>query len=470
MYPHEGSGESAQPINYLQPLPSAVPPMGQGSGHAAPDADAIHANEAHSSFDPRPRDSGVLGKLGFGRGGADQADHSASRSGGRLRRMRLPNRPLFLGDLLAGVASIVLFFASFAPFVSYDSAKLTDDLKKNDLSTWFSAWSAQTFMAPLTWFVVLAALLVLAISAHRYFRGDNDVRVLTFTLPQLQLVFALFSAMTLIGFAASRKSVLFGADFAAVVGKIPATTAFDTRLSFSFGGYLMLLAALVAIVGAVLNVLNIERTVLPRTAKPVSPPRGAPRTDNPFYAAATPTSGPGAHSQPYDAPVSGQPRSAPYEAPSSGQPLPDRYGSADQPSSGVPSQYGGLDSTRQYGGQFGAGDGDGNPYGSASGAGQYGSGDTGAGQFGAPPWDATRQQSPDSAWPAPQVEATQLYGQMPPEQQRYEPNPASEEPPPYEQTQYNPSAYEPEQPDGQDYGQHSRRQNPPGTVYGRPPS
>ena len=512
MYPHEGSGEPAQPTNWLEPLPPAIPPMGQASGHAVPAEDQYRPRS-----EARPRESGVLGKLGFGRGGSDQADQSATPPHSRRPKVNLPNRPLLLGDLLAGVAAIVLFLASFTPFVSYDSAKLTDDLKKNDLSTWFTAWSTQTFMAPLTWFVVLAALMVLAITAHKYFRG-NEARFLTFTLPQLQLVFALFSAVTLIGYAVSRKSVIFGADYSAAVGKVPATTAFDTRLSFSFGGYLMLLMALLAVAGAVLNVLGIERVVLPRPAKPETPPRGAPRTDSPFYGAAVPTSGPGAHAnhfdapvsaQPrstYDAPVSGQPRAA-YDSPVSGQPLPDRPVAGDRPSSGVPSQYGAADgatslygsvdgATSLYGGanpgsgagtgagQYGAADSAPAQYGSQYGAAdnspaqhgsQYGAADSApaqqGGQYGEPQWDATRQQGADSSWPAPQVQPTQLYGQLPQEPQRYEPTPGAREPGPYEQTQYDPSQYDAEpQPEDQGYGQHSRRQNPPGTVYGRPPS
>jgi len=390
MYPHEGSGESAQPTNYLQPLPPAIPPAHHG-GHAAPDI-----GSAQSAPPERPRDSGVLGKLGFGRS-ASNADPPERRGPSGS----MPHRPLLLGDLLAAAASILLFLASFAPFVSYDSAKLTDDLKKLDLSTWFTAWSAQTFMAPLTWFVVLSALLVAAISALRYLRG-SDREVLTFSLPQLQLVLSLFAAVTLIGYAASRKSVLFGADYAAVVGKAPATTAFDTRLSLSFGGYLMLLAALVAVVGALLNVLGVERVVLPRPAKQTPAPRPAPRTDSPFYGAAAPTSGSGAHAQP------------------------DPYG----PVSGMPSP-----------------------------------------PQNAPQWDATQPWDSGNApsWETAQPERTALYGQVPDDPPSYQPNPVPYEP----RTQpYEPTAV-PREPDpltDPSYGEQSRRQNPPGTVYGRPPN
>jgi hypothetical protein len=334
MYPHEGSGESVQPTNYLQPLPSATPeqnrpPASYGQrpptdahqdfsappvspahpGYAAqpgypakpgypaePVSPAHQGYAAQSAYPGQPVSpaqpeypaqpaAGTLGRLGFDN--ATDDDEPADR------RASVPSRPLLLGDLLAGAASLVLFFASFTPFVSYDNAKLTADLEKLGLSTWFTAWSGQTFMAPLTWFAILSALAVVAISAVRYLRG-GDRRLLTFTLPQLQLVLAVFSAITLIGYAASRKSVLFGADYAAVIGKAQATTAFDTRLSLSFGGYVMLVAALVAVAGAALNVLGIERVLLPRAPKPAPAPRSAPRTDSPFYGSASPTSGPGA--------------------------------------------------------------------------------------------------------------------------------------------------------------------------------
>lgn len=298
MYPHEGSGESVQPTNYLQPLPSATPhqhaaPASYGqtpASQAQPDLPAepnypAQQDPPQPGYPPAQPAAGTLGRLGFNSAAPDEEPPARPGS--------LPARPLLLGDLLAGVAAVVLFLASFTPFVSYDNAKLTTDLEKLGLSTWFTAWSGQTFMAPLTWFAILAALAVVAISAVRYLRG-SDRKLLTFTLPQLQLVLAAFSAITLIGYAASRKSVLFGADFAAEVGKAQATTAFDTRFSLSFGGYLMLVAALVAVAGAVLNVLGVERVVLPRAPKPVPAPRTAPRTDSPFYGAASPTSGSGA--------------------------------------------------------------------------------------------------------------------------------------------------------------------------------
>src|SRR5215207_642095 len=432
MYPHEGSGESAPPANYLQPLPPAVPPNTYG-GHGAPDSQA-----AHSRADERPRESGLLGKLGFhGRSGAEPDGDSTSR---RRQRGTVPGRPLILGDLLAGIGALLVVLASLAPFVSYDSAKLTDDLAKNGLSTWFSAWSTQTFMAPLTWFIVIAAMLVVAISALRYLRsGDEERRILTFSLPQLQLVLALFPAVTLIGYAASRKSVLFGADYAAVVGKVPATTAFDTRLSLAFGGYLMVFGALVALAGAVLNLLDVTPVVWPRPAKPAPVPRGAPRTDSPFYGSAGPTSGPGAHAPVSGQPVSGQPVSG---YPASGQP----FGTPEQPLSGDPDRQ------------------------------RYGA---------APEWEATQQwggSAPPTWGDPPRAESTQLYGQVSdqplygrgpdqpsygegpdqpsygegPDQPWYEPNPTSE--PRSDDQEY-----------GQEYGQHSRRQNPPGTVYGRPP-
>jgi len=369
-----------------------------------------------------PGTPGTLGKLGFGGATSDEEPPA---------RPKAPGRPLFLGDLLAGAGSLLLFLASFLPFVSYDNAKLTTDLEKLGLSTWFTAWSGQTFMAPLTWFAVLAALGVVAISGHRYVRG-NGLTVLSFSLPQLQLVFAAFPAVVLIGYAASRKSVLFGADYAALLGKAPATTAFDTRLSLSIGGYVMLVAALVAVAGAVLNVIGIERTVWPRTAKPAPVPRGAPRTDSPFYGAAVPSGGGAMHTQPV-ADRYGNP-----EQPVSGTP----FGGADRPVSGHPApgradQYGG--SPAYYGG----------PNQPVSGSpGRHEERPQAPGRHDQQAWPSTEKWDSAPSWETARPEPTQLYGQLPAD--TGEQRPAVD---PLTDPSFN------EQP----------RRNP-GTVYGRPPS
>ncbi len=275
-YGDQPSGHSAQGGGYGD----------QPSGHSAQGGGY---GDQPSGYGAPAGQPGTLGRLGFDGASADE-DPPPSR------RSALLDKPLILGDLLAAAGALVLVLASFLPFVSYDDAALVKALEGLKVSTWFTAWSGQTFMAPVTWFTILSAVGVLAIAGHRYVRGD-DRTVLTFTLPQLQFVLAAFPAVTLVGYLIARKGVVFGADYAEALGKVKATAPFGTQLSLSFGGYLMLLAALVAVAGTVLNLLGIQRTVpLRRRSKPEPQSRPAPRTDSPFYGAAAPTSGPGVHS------------------------------------------------------------------------------------------------------------------------------------------------------------------------------
>ena len=171
-------------------------------------------------------------------------------------------RRFTVGDALAFGSGIFVLAFSFLPFVSYDDG-LRGPIERSDYDTWFNAWEAETFMAPLTWFVVLAAVIGAALSATRYLR-TRRVTLVSFTIEQLQLVFFLFSAVVLLGYAVSSKSVFFGTSYAQAIGG----DLYENGIDFSAGGYLMLIFAILGTVGATLNLYNVGPTLFPRSSAP----------------------------------------------------------------------------------------------------------------------------------------------------------------------------------------------------------
>jgi hypothetical protein len=159
---------------------------------------------------------------------------------------------LRLGDALAAGGSILVFAFSFAPFITITIPGL---LGGGRLEGWQNAWATETFMAPLTWFVILAGLLLIAAVAVRYLTGRNP-DLLGFRLTQLELGLALFMLVVLFGMVTSEKHIIFGAD-ARVQGEGGAS------LGIGWGAILMLIGALVAAVGALLTHLSVGPVVYP---------------------------------------------------------------------------------------------------------------------------------------------------------------------------------------------------------------
>lgn len=160
---------------------------------------------------------------------------------------------LRLGDVLSLGGSLVVFAFSFAPFVTVNVPGL---FGSGGVEDWHNAWAAETFMAPLTWFVLLAGLLVIAVVALRYF-GVRDPQPWGFRFTQLEIILGAFMLVVLFGMVTSEKHLVFGSDLRAL-GEIGA------RLDTGWGAILMLLGALATMVGTSLTHLSIGPVVYPR--------------------------------------------------------------------------------------------------------------------------------------------------------------------------------------------------------------
>jgi len=174
--------------------------------------------------------------------------------------------------VLAGVGAFLVVVGSFLPFVAYSDERLAVQAGGD---SWWPAWATQTFMAPLTWFGILAAIGLLAVTTTRMLRRGQVPTVLSFSAAQLQVVLGLFVSLMFVGYALSTKRYLFGSD-AATIG----TERVDATLTLREGGYLMVFSAFVALVGALLNLLADHVASEPDVAEPIpvrysSPPAWA---------------------------------------------------------------------------------------------------------------------------------------------------------------------------------------------------
>ncbi|MBX6358326.1 MAG: hypothetical protein IRZ05_21055, partial [Micromonosporaceae bacterium] len=206
-------------------------------------------------------------------------------------------KTLRLGDALELGGSLVVFAFSFAPFVTIS---VPGFFGGRDLEDSQNAWATETFMAPLTWFVVLAGLLQIAAVALRYLGGPPQL--LGFRLPQLEVGLGLFMLVVLFSMVTSEKHVIFGAG-TRVQGEAGA------KLGIGWGAILMLVGSLAAAVGALLTHLSVGPTIFPMASRPA-----APAAPGDSYPAAAGQPYPPAGSQPYAAP-----QAQPY-APPPGQP------------------------------------------------------------------------------------------------------------------------------------------------------
>jgi len=164
-----------------------------------------------------------------------------------------------VGDILTVVGAGFILLFSITPFVSYPEAAREEvrQATKEDFSGWYTAWSGQTFMAPLTLFVVLAGVLLLVLVGVRLWK-DRDLTLLGFQLTQLQVGVALFAFLVLIGYALSNKQVTFGMST-----DLKGSSVFDALYppSFAWGGMFMLFGSALAVAGVVLTHLKVGENV-----------------------------------------------------------------------------------------------------------------------------------------------------------------------------------------------------------------
>lgn len=233
-----------------------------------------------------------------------------------------PEKRILIGDALTAFGGLLVFVFSFAPFVGYSDSRFANDLEEHHLPVWFSAWATETFMAPLTWFVVLGGLVAISLAAARM-AVPRDREVAGFRTGHLQIGVTIFVFLALFGYATSAKSAIFGHDFAV---QFSSETDSAVEMSFSWGGYLMLFGALIAVVGAVLSHLEIGPTIYPQPPRPPAPmpPAGYPQAPQQY----DPTGG---YRQAGDSPT------APYPVVGQqGQPAPQAYPQPPQQQYGQP--------------------------------------------------------------------------------------------------------------------------------------
>jgi hypothetical protein len=151
-----------------------------------------------------------------------------------------------IGDMLVMVGGLMVIGFSFAPFVSYRAAssRLFEGATVNQ-----SAWEWAAFLAPLTWFVVLGGLFMLALGLSHLLSGDR--RILGFRTSQLQIVVAAYVASILVGYALADKSLQVNVSF------LEAQVLVGSG-EFAWGGVLMLVGSLLGIVGAVITLAKAQ--------------------------------------------------------------------------------------------------------------------------------------------------------------------------------------------------------------------
>lgn len=175
-----------------------------------------------------------------------------------------PAREARLGDLLVALGALMVFAFSFAPFVQY-GGEFGEVVAPPGFSGRFNAWSLEAFMVPLTTFVVVAALLTIAAVATR-FALRRDPSALGFRLRQVEVGLALFVFFVLLGMIASNKPVFFGAR------RFDDPVLTESTLAVGWGAVLMLVGAMIAVAGAVLNHFAFGPAFTVGASSPAPPP------------------------------------------------------------------------------------------------------------------------------------------------------------------------------------------------------
>lgn len=182
------------------------------------------------------------------------------------------------GDLLVTAGGVAVFAFSFAPFVQY-AAEVREAMGPGLGPTGrFSAWSSETFMVPLTTFVVVAALLLVA-SVWTRVGLRRDPHPVGFRLTQLEVGAALFGFLVLLGMLLSDKYLLFGAGADEELRELG--NGGLGELEVGWGAMLMLVGAAVALLGAVLNHLRLGPRLAAGDRPADQPPPEQPPPDHP---------------------------------------------------------------------------------------------------------------------------------------------------------------------------------------------
>ncbi len=163
-----------------------------------------------------------------------------------------------VADALVAAGGLIMFFFSFAPFVSVPSVEVLGTKVAGGSQ---NAWN---FLTPVVLFVVFAAILLVATAFLDTFwhRGKQIVGV---NRHHVQVGLALYALVTLIAFALTNK----GGE------------------SFGWGGIFMLIGSLVAAAGAILNHFGMMQNQLgaPSGSAPQTyyapPPQATSPTDIP---------------------------------------------------------------------------------------------------------------------------------------------------------------------------------------------
>jgi hypothetical protein len=181
----------------------------------------------------------------------------------------VPPRAVPLGDLLAAGGALLVFAFSFAPFVQY-GGEMRQGAEIDGVSPRFNAWSTEIFMVPLTTFVVVAAMLVMAAVGVR-FGLRRELSALGFRMRQIEVGLALFMFVVLLGMVASDKHAFFGARRFSDSDPLLLT---QYRMDVGWGAVLMLVGAMIALAGTVLAHFSIGPNIAMggRPAPPPPPP------------------------------------------------------------------------------------------------------------------------------------------------------------------------------------------------------
>ena len=284
LYPAIGTSGGPSGGDHLARPVSPAEPMSSGQHHTDAVAGASRGHFGTGAGEPRYRTDYAAGpgaaqagypagtaytpgtaQVGY-RGGAGTVRSSTARSrstgrglGSALRRVIPGELRIGLGTALTAAGALLVVLGSFAPFIRYDNPGGVQRLAGKRVSVWFSAWSPETFLAPLTWWPILAGLALLAIVAVRLGGLSEDREFLGFRLSHIQVTLSLVGFLVLFGYAVSSKSLVFGSQVQdAVTAKFMAGD-----ISVGWGGHLMLLGSLATVVGAFLDHLGIGPTVWP---------------------------------------------------------------------------------------------------------------------------------------------------------------------------------------------------------------
>jgi hypothetical protein len=179
-------------------------------------------------------------------------------------------RAVPLGDLLAAGGALLVFAFSFAPFVRY-GGEMSQGAEIDGVSPRFNAWSTEIFMVPLTTFIVVAAMLVMAAVGVR-FGLRRELSALGFRMRQIEVGLTLFMFVVLLGMIASDKHAFFGARRFSDSDPFLLT---QSQMDVGWGAVLMLIGAMIALAGTLLAHFSIG-PVIPVGAKPAPPPPPPP--------------------------------------------------------------------------------------------------------------------------------------------------------------------------------------------------